>query len=215
MRFIERSASRPGVAAAAAAHLAAGGILVHPTSGVYGIGGRPDPELDREVARVKGRADGPGFVRLVADVDGLRRAFPAVRWTPLAARLAEVFWPGPLTLVLEDGSEYGVAVRVESHPLTRTILRRFAAPLGSTSVNRAGERPAADPSSVREVLRAFPASDRPVMFVDAGALPGPPPSTLVRVPGTGGRNFDVLRRGAIEPARIAAAVGSGDGETSA
>lgn len=215
MRFVERAGSEAGVAAAAARHLAAGGLLVHPTSSVYGIGGRLDPALDGEVARLKGRPEGPGFVRLVADVEGLRRIFPTASWTPLAARLAEAFWPGPLTLVLDDGSEHGVAVRVESHPLTRAVLRRFGGALASTSLNPAGERAAADTDTVRGILRAFPTSDQSVLFLDAGTLPGPPPSTLVRVPGAGGRPAEVLRRGAVAPARIAAVVGgAADGASS-
>lgn len=211
MKFAEISATDRDAVAVAAHHLASGGLLAHPTAGVYGIGGAAKTGLDREVERLKGRRADPGIVHLVADTAGLGRAFPEARWPPLAARLAAEFWPGPLTLVLDDGTEHGVAVRVEPHPFTRGVLERWGGALGSTSLNLAGEPAAVDPDSARRVLAAFPASEVPVLFAPAGPLPGPPPSTLVRVPGRDGRACDVLRAGAINPEEIAR-VTDGTGE---
>jgi len=203
MRFTEISASGANAVARTAAHLASGGLLAHPTAGVYGIGGDAESGLDREVERLKGREGGPGIVHLVADVAALRRAYPDVRWPPLAVRLAAEFWPGLLTLVLDDGSEFGVAVRVEPHPFIRALLKRWGGALGSTSLNLAGKPAATDPEAARDVLDAFPASDVPVLFAEAGRLPGPPPSTLVRVPGRGEAACEVLRTGAVAEAQIA------------
>lgn len=203
MKFAEITVTDRDAVALAADHLVSGGLLAHPTAGVYGIGGAAKTGLDREVERLKGRPAGPGIVHLIADAAGLGRAFPEASWPPLAARLAAEFWPGLLTLVLDDGSEHGVAVRVEPHPFTRAVLQRWGGALGSTSLNLAGEPPAVDPDSARRALSAFPASEVPVLFAAAGRLPGPPPSTLVRVPGRDGRACDVLRAGAISPERIA------------
>lgn len=203
MTFEETSGSAAGAVEAAARHLSAGGLLVHPTTGVYGIGGGPGPELDREIARLKGRPAGPGIVRLVSDPETARRAFPAAAWPPLAERLAQELWPGPLTLVLEDGSPHGVAVRVEPHAVTRYVLLSFGGPLGSSSLNRSGEPAAADPQAVRAILASLPAPRTPVLFVEAGRLPGPPPSTLVAVPGRGGAPYEVIREGAVGVERIA------------
>jgi tRNA A37 threonylcarbamoyladenosine synthetase subunit TsaC/SUA5/YrdC len=201
--YAELSADRDRTVEAAVAHLEGGGLLVHPTAGVYGIGGRPGAGLEAEVARLKGRPPGPGLVHLVADVEAIRRAWPHAAWPPLADRLARALWPGLLTLVLEDGTEHGVAVRVEPHPFTRRILRRWGGALGSTSLNLSGSPPAAYAESAREVLAAFPDAEVPVLFVDAGRLPGPPPSTLVRVPARDGGPWEVLRVGAIPGERIA------------
>ena len=203
MKFAEIAVTDRDAVAVAADHLASGGLLAHPTAGVYGIGGAATAGLDGEVERLKGRRSGPGIVHLVADTAGLGRAFPEADWPPLAARLAATFWPGLLTLVLDDGSEHGVAVRAEPHPFTRAVLERWGGALGSTSLNLAGEPAAADPESARRVLAAFPASECPVLFAAAGRLPGPPPSTLVRVPGRAGRACDVLRAGAITAEEIA------------
>jgi tRNA A37 threonylcarbamoyladenosine synthetase subunit TsaC/SUA5/YrdC len=204
MTWSEIGAGEEGAVERAVRHLEAGGLLVHPTAGVYGIGGGSNSALDAEVARLKGRPPGPGVVHLVADVDTIRRTWPRAAWPSLADRLADDLWPGLLTLVLDDGTDYGVAVRVEPHPYTRSVLRRWGGALGSTSVNLSGGDPAADSDSAREVLAAFPDSWAPVLFVDAGRLPGPPPSTLVRVPGRDGDAYELLRAGAIAAAEIEA-----------
>lgn len=207
MNWSEIGADEPGAVERAVRHLEAGGLLVHPTAGVYGIGGGSNSNLEAEVARLKGRPRGPGVVHLVAGVDAIRRAWPRAAWSPLADRLAAALWPGLLTMVLDDGTEYGVAVRVEPHPYTRAVLQRWGGALGSTSVNLSGGEPAADSKSAREVLAAFPDSPAAVLFVDAGRLPGPPPSTLVRVPGRDGEPYEILRVGAIAAAEIETVAG--------
>lgn len=207
MTWSEIGADRAGAVERAVRHLEAGGLLVHPTAGVYGIGGGSKTDLDAEVARLKGRPPGPGVVHLVGDVDAIRRTWPRAAWPPLAERLGGDLWPGLLTLVLDDGTEYGLAVRIDPHPFPRAVLQRWGGALGSTSVNLSGGEPAADAESVREVLAAFPDSRAPVLFVDAGRLPGPPPSTLVRVPGRDGGPYEILRVGAIAVAEIEAVAG--------
>ena len=200
-------AGDPGAVDAAVAHLASGGLLVHPTATVYGIGGVPDPDTDRELARLKGREPGSGFVHLAGDRAAVLARWPSITLSPGARRLAAAAWPGPLTLVLDDGSEHGVAVRVEPHEFTRRVLRQTNGVMSSTSLNRAGEPAASDPVAAREVLAALPGSELGVLFVNAGRLPGPPPSTLVRVPGPDGSPFEVLRAGALDANRIAAILG--------
>lgn len=204
MRYVAIGAGDPGAVDAAVAHLASGGLLVHPTATVYGIGGVPDPDTERELARLKGREPGSGFVHLAGDPAVVLAHWPSVTLSPGARRLAAAAWPGPLTLVLDDGSERGVAVRVEPHEFTRQVLRRYGGVMSSTSLNRGGEPAAGDPAAAREVLAALPESELAVLFVNAGPLPGPPPSTLVRVPGSDGAPFEILRAGALDANRIAA-----------
>lgn len=180
--------------------LRAGGVLAHPTDTVYGLGGAALPEVDLEVATLKGRTlDSAPLIRIAADTETLQAAFPELVWPVEARRLALGFWPGALTLVLEDGSGQGTAVRVEGHPLIQAVLRAWAAPIGSTSLNLAGEPPAVTARQARECLERMPDVEASVVFLDAGALPGPPPSTLVSfldsVP-------VVLREGAVPSAAI-------------
>lgn len=215
MKFTEIRADDVGAVDAAATHLSFGGLLAHPTGSVYGLGGAPDARMEREVARLKGRPPGPGLVHLVAEADDVRRAWPGAAWPASARRLAARFWPGPLTLVVDDGCGHGIAVRVEPHEFTRSVVRRSGRPLTSTSLNLTGEPPATDPCAARAVLEGLPESELAVLFVDAGTLPGPPPSTLVRVPGEGGQGFEVLRAGAIDPDRIDEALAAGEGDASA
>ena len=206
MKFTELAAGESGAMDAAAEQLELGGLLAHPTGGVYGIGGPTGRPTGEELARLKGRAAEAGFVYLAAGIEELRTAFPALRWTPLAHALASRFWPGPLSLVLDDGSDRGVAVRVEPHPVTRGVLQRHGGAMSSTSLNLSGDPAAVDPESVRRVLATMPSTERPVLFLNAGRLPGPPPSTLVRIPGRNGEVWELLREGAIDAAAVAEAV---------
>lgn len=213
MNFTELSAGDSGAIDAAAEHLGLGGLLAHPTGGVYGLGGALGRATEEELARLKGRSPDAGFVYLAGGMDDVRSAFPALRWTPSAERLAEQFWPGQLTLVLEDGSARGVAVRVEGHPFTRRMLERYDGVMSSTSLNRSGEPAAADPAAARGALEAMPTSNRSVLFVNAGPLPGPPPSTLVRIPARGDAAYELLREGAIDASEVEAAIAAAPGET--
>ncbi|MFQ5888784.1 MAG: L-threonylcarbamoyladenylate synthase [Gemmatimonadota bacterium] len=211
MRFEEVRGSgvrtKRGTAVRAAVEmLRRGGLLAHPTATVYGLGGPADAETDAEIARLKGRTIGRPLLRLAADEAAARRLWPAARWDEAAARLAEALWPGPLTLVLDDGSESGFAVRVEAHPLMRGILAEWGRLMSSTSLNRTAEPPARDPEEARRILAAFPTSRRGALLLDAGGLPGPPPSTVVSLRGGAPR---LLREGAVPSGRLQEVLGEG------
>ena len=75
--------------------------------------------------------------------------------SPLARSLADRFWPGPLTLVLEAESGGTVGVRVPAHPVTQAVLVSHGGPLYATSANRSGER---DPRALEEVDPAVSAA---------------------------------------------------------
>jgi len=182
----------------AAALLDAGGVVAHPTSTVYGLGGRPRPEVDARIAAIKRRPPGP-LIRLAASRDALREALPGARWPEAARRLADAFWPGPLTLVLEDGSDTGVAVRVDPHPVVRRLLDRAGGLMTSTSLNVTGSRPARTGGEVRAALSEAGSAAGTVGWLDAGDLAGSTPSTLVRVTG---EEVEVLRQGAVPAADV-------------
>ena len=204
-RFIEldSTAVTKEWAERARAGLAAGALLAHPTTSVYGLGAG-DPEFDRVVSRLKGRASGIPILRLVSDSARLRRVFPTVVWPEVASVLAEAFWPGPLTLVLDDESASGLAVRAESHPATRAILSRWDGTLGSTSLNPSGAPPACTLDEARATLGAMPDPGRPLLLVAAGDLAGPPPSTLLSLRGG---ELRLLREGAVERSALERVLG--------
>ncbi len=202
--FVEiRVPGEPEWEAAACEALRAGAILVHPTTSVYGIGGA-DGSSDSTVARLKGRAESIPILRLVRDVEQLRTLHPEIRWSDEAESLVTEFWPGPLTLVLDDGSERGLAVRAEAHPVMRRLLARMGAEIGSTSLNLTGEPPARTIREARRILRAMPEIDDPLYFLSAGDLPGPPPSTLLSLRSAVPR---LVREGAIRREQIERAIG--------
>ena len=178
----------------ACAGLASGALLAHPTASVYGLGGG-DPTVDSIVSRLKGRAAAAPILRLVFDAGKLRRLFPTIVWPEVADILAESFWPGPLTLVLDDGSESGLAVRAESHPVTRAVLERWNGALGSTSLNPSGAAPARTLEEARGTLRGMVDPGRSLLLAAAGDLAGPPPSTLLSLRGG---ELRLLREGAVE-----------------
>ena len=175
------------------------GLFVHPTSTVYGLGARAEPELDAVVARLKGHDEGRPLIRLAASSTQVRQRRPGARWPEPAVRLADRFWPGGLTLVLEDGSQHGIAVRVDGHPVARAVPAALDDLVSSTSLNRAGGEPARDPDRALEVLAGMPRPDRPCAFLDAGPLPASPPSTIVSLREDPPR---VLREGAVEQAAL-------------
>lgn len=190
-------------AESAARHLGQGGLLAHPTLGVYGLGGRRNEKCEATISRLKGRRVEQGLVYLVSDAATARSEFPDAEWSPAAERLAGVVWPGALTLVLPDGSENGIAIRVESHPVTRAVLERFGGAMSSTSLNRTGDPPARTESEASRALESLPESDLPILMLGAGDLGSSSPSTLVRPTEDG---FELLRQGSVSTADLEAAL---------
>lgn len=97
-------------------------------------------------------------------------------------RLADVFWPGPLTIirpapsVVVPAAHAGagtVAIRVPDHPVARALADAWGAPVTATSANRSGEPPASRVSDLASL-----ASPR-VLVIDGGDARGGPPSTIV------------------------------------
>ncbi len=173
-----------------------GGVLVHPTSTLYGFGGDAlDPAVVARIRRLKGDREGP-FLVLVPNAEV---AWSLASMVPEPAlRLARRFWPGPLTLVLPAsdrvpghlvGPGGTVAVRVDPHPFACALAAVAGVPIVSTSANRTGESPPRCPEEVQMDLRL--ACD--LLISDTEPLIGRP-SSVVRVVG---ERVEVLREGAI------------------
>src|SRR5262249_50698909 len=105
-------------------------------------------------------------------VHSLEAAAPLVEDLPLEAfRLAEAFWPGPMTLVfnasplgrLITGWVKTIGVRIPDHPVPLAILRKLGLPLATTSVNRSGEEPAVSGTSAKKLFGA-----KVDWFIDGG-----------------------------------------------
>ncbi len=172
-------AASPSSIARASALLRAGELVAFPTETVYGLGGDAGNEAAvRAIFAAKGRpADHPVIVH-IAERDQL--ATWAREVPPGAARLADAFWPGPLTLILPraghaadiiTGGQDSVGVRMPSHPVARALLREFAAAGGlgvaAPSANRFGR---ISPTTAQHV--ADDLGDRVALILDGGGLRG-------------------------------------------
>ena len=133
--------------AAAARVLSEGGLVAFPTETVYGLGA--DATNGEAIARLYAAKGRPRFNPLIAHVTSAAAAFAFARFSFRAKKLAEAFWPGPLTLVLPkaDGcpvSELAtagldsIAVRVPAHPVARDLLKAFGKPVVAPSANQSG-----------------------------------------------------------------------------
>lgn len=160
--------------------LARGGVVAFPTDTVYGIGAVAlDPVAVAHIYRAKGRREDQPIPVLVADRAGIDRL--AVGVPAGAYRLAEAFWPGPLTLVVprrsglpaEVSSGPTVGLRAPNHRIALEILRA-AGPLATSSANRSNEPPSTLPEEVRAAL-----GGHLDLLVDGGAAPGGTPSTVL------------------------------------
>jgi len=125
----------PEVIQAAAALLGGGGVAVFPTDTVYGIGGdgRRKDTLDRIYA-IKRRSPGKPLVRLISRPDEARSWLPR----PGHRRLAEAFWPGPLTLIVRLPGGVSRGLRCPGLPFLRRLIEQAGIELAATSANLSG-----------------------------------------------------------------------------
>ena len=161
-----------------------GGLVAVPTDTLYALA--VDPFNARVVARlrsVKGRPAGQAISLIAAGADQVTRYLGVL--PPCGARLAEGFWPGPLTLLVPapvalsgdiTGSTGRVGVRVPAHDVARAICRLCEWPITATSANPSGVPATSDPAEVERTLGA-----ELDLLIDVGRTPAGAPSTIVDV----------------------------------
>lgn len=197
----------PGPLAEAAAILRGGGLVAFPTETVYGLGANA---LDRRaVARIYSAKGRPAFNPVIAHVASAEQARSlAATWPPLADRLAEAFWPGPLTIVLPKapvvpdivtaGAET-IAIRVPAHPVALALIREAGVPLAAPSANRSTS---VSPTTAEHVAKGL--GTRVDLILDAGPTHVGIESTVVDLTGPRPR---ILRPGPIGQGAIEAVTG--------
>ena len=169
--------------------ISAGSVAALPTDTFYGLA--VDPVNLRAVDRIyeiKTRARHKPLSLLIADT---AQAYGMARDIDTAFdRLAERFWPGPLTIVVKAGARLplrvtantgNVALRVPEAPIARAVVHKLGLPITATSANLAGMIP---------------------LIVDGGPTPRSLPTTIVDLSG-GGNSWMILREGAIPTHEIA------------
>lgn len=144
--------------------------MCYPTDTVYGVGAvAGDDDAVRRLFAVKSRAPDKPLPLLLSDAGDAGRVADV---TPLAATLADRFWPGALTIVMRKLPSYRslalgggdtVALRVPAHPLVRGMVRHLGEPITGTSANRAGVR---SPAAAAEV--ALQLGEMVDLIIDGG-----------------------------------------------
>jgi len=174
-----------------------GGVIAFPTETFYGLAAEAGAEAAlKKIFRAKGREEEKPLLLLVADpgwLQGLVQEVP-----PLAERLIQKFWPGPLTLVFEASSDLSrlltagtgkIGIRVSSHPVAQALVRAVGRPITGTSANLSGQPGALSAQAVFQSL-----GKNLDGILDGGRTAGGPGSTVLDVSGPSPR---IIREGAL------------------
>ncbi len=191
----------------AIALLDSGEVVAIPTETVYGLAG--DATNGEAVARIFEAKGRPRFNPLIAHVCDMEMAERIGVFDPLSRRLAEEFWPGPLTLVLPLREDAGIHSLVTAGLSTIALrmprgfggelIARLGRPLAAPSANSSGRVSATTAEAVAADL-----GTRIRLVVDAGPTPVGLESTIVKAEGEGLR---LLRPGGVAAADIEAVAG--------
>lgn len=165
---VDPASPDPRALSAAAKVLREGGLVAFPTETVYGLGAdATSPEAVRRIYEAKGRPPDNPLIVHVASPD----AVPG-RLTSVGRRLAERFWPGPLSLVIARGPGIApevscgldtVAVRMPDHPVALGLIVHAGVPVAAPSANRSGRT---SPTTAQHVLEDL--EGRLELVLDAG-----------------------------------------------
>jgi L-threonylcarbamoyladenylate synthase len=163
--------------------LRAGAVVAYPTDTLYGLA--VDPSNDAAVRKLFGVKERDAAVPIPLIAADLEQAATAGTFGAIELRLAEAFWPGPLTIVvpgagtlssLIPAADGTLAIRVPAHAVARRLAACFGGCITATSANLSGAPAAADPDQVRAAL-----GDRLDAMLDCGRVAGGAPSTIVAV----------------------------------
>jgi L-threonylcarbamoyladenylate synthase len=196
--FVDPAAPQRDAIEEAAKWIVNGGVVAIPTDTLYGLAADPfSPAAVARVFAVKGRGGDRALPLIAADF--AQAALHLGRLSETGERLAQRYWPGPLTLLVAapralasdvHGGTGKVGVRVPRDEVARAICRAVGTPITATSANVSGAGATADPGDVERAL-----GSRIDLLVDAGPTPGGPPSTIVDATQTPPA---LVRAGAIE-----------------
>jgi L-threonylcarbamoyladenylate synthase len=199
LRVDPRAADQATIAKAAEA-IRAGLVVAYPTDTLYGLAVDPrSPTAVRRLFELKGRAGNSPLPLIAAD---LQQARLAGHISGSGERLAQRWWPGPLTIVVNAapviasetlGGGKTVGIRVPDHAVAVALARASGFCITATSANPSGT---AAPSTADDVARKLARVD---VILDGGASPGGSPSTIVDVSGAA---IALLRAGAVPWDRV-------------
>jgi L-threonylcarbamoyladenylate synthase len=186
----------------AAKAIAAGGVVIFPTRGLYGLAADAfNPDAIKRIFQIKGRPQNKPLLALISDPADLRRLVSST--SPATRHLMHCFWPGGVTFVMPARAELAaeltagrkkIGVRQTAHPVAAALVQAVGSPLTGTSANISGAGGCARVSEIDPAL-----IDAVDLVLDGGALAGGPGSTVVDVCGAAPV---ILRQGAVEGRKI-------------
>lgn len=194
--------------AAAVQRLQSGKLVAVPTETVYGLAAdASDADAIADIYRTKGR---PDFNPLIVHVPSLEAARKLGVFNDLATRLAERFWPGPLTLVVPKAPDCPaapavtagldtIALRCPAHPLMQRLLQVSGLFLAAPSANKSG---GISPTEAGHVTRSL--GDAAPMILDGGPCQSGVESTIAAIRGD---DYQILRHGPITREELESALG--------
>jgi len=184
------------------------GVIGYPTETVYGLGANAlsDAAVEK-IFELKGREKHKPILIIAAELDQVKKlvaSFPAK-----AEILAQAFWPGALTMVLEAAPQLSklllgggnqIGIRIPGSKICLELLKYCGVPITSTSANLSGQK---NPISASEVRENF--GDKLDLIIDGGESQSSVPSTVVVVAAD---NIKLIREGAISKSKITQVIGS-------
>ena len=186
VRIEDKTPVREELLADAARILREGGLVAFPTETVYGLGGNAlDADASRKIYAAKGRpSDNP----LIVHIARMEELEPLVTEIPESAkRLAEAYWPGPMTMILKksgripaetSGGLDTVAIRMPADPVANALIRLAGVPVAAPSANTSGKP---SPTTAEHVIEDM--NGRIDVILDGGAVQVGVESTIVDLSG--------------------------------
>lgn len=199
---------RVEVISAAVAALQRGEVIAFPTETLYGLGADAlnSAAVDK-VFQLKGRDAANPIPVLISD-RGMLGAL-ASDMPPLAEKLIEHFWPGPLTIIFPARLDIprplvnaagGVGIRVTSQPIAGVLIKALGRPLTATSANPSGRPPARTAQEAKEYF-----SGQVDIFIDGGKLTSQSGSTVVEPVGD---SLRIIRAGDVARSQLENVLGA-------
>jgi len=181
-----------------------GDIVALPTDTFYGLAVDPvNLYAVENIYRLKTRQKHKPLSLLISS---LAQAYELARDTDsMLDRLADRFWPGPLTIIVRAGTKLplrstantgNVAIRVPDAAIPRAVVERFGLPITATAANLQGASECTHAAAVRDQI-----GDRIPLIIDGGPTPRALPTTIVDLTLGEGR-WEILREGAISTHEI-------------
>jgi len=176
-------------------------VIAVPTETVYGLMARWQSVAARqEIYRLKHRPADKRLQMLAPDVETAIRA--GLKPNAMLEKIANVFWPGPLTVIVEAVDGDTIGLRIPNHPFVLKLLRELGEPLAATSANLSGT-----PAAVTADDAIANLDGRPALLIDGGkvTVTGGASSTVVSIVGG---NTAILRQGPVSLDDIQAVLNS-------